>query len=187
MPSPNDALQYARDRSQAAYDSAASNPVVQFIRNVKTPHVRRRVEEVFSREMLGSVLVGATVARMMEVSVSVIYGAVPAWRILTWVGFFTASVALFVYWDHVAKKASKAADEATDKASEAAEKATEAADQATDTAKEATEKATEAADQATDTAKEATEKAKDATGAETDVAGAAGDDPQSDPADPADT
>lgn len=72
---------------------------------LEDPRVRHRVEELFSRKVLGSVLVGATTTRAIEVSVGVAFGELSWLRIPVWDVIWVSAVALFVWWDRVEHRA----------------------------------------------------------------------------------
>lgn len=69
------------------------------------PHIRQQVEELFSRRILGSVLIAATTTRTIEVSVGVAFGAMSWLRIPVWIGIWTTAVAVFVWWEHIEERA----------------------------------------------------------------------------------
>lgn len=64
----------------------------------KTP--RERLDEIFSRQMLGSVLVGAAASKIIEKLLQLLstdtFALLAAWTVA-----FCTFVVLFVYWEHV--------------------------------------------------------------------------------------
>lgn len=82
--------------------------LVPFLGNTKT---RRRLDEVFSRGMLGSVLVGASAGKVVEQALNLFLGG-PLALLFGWLAAFVVFVGLFVYWDDLERKAKDAADKA---------------------------------------------------------------------------
>lgn len=74
---------------------------------------RRRLEEIFSRDVLGAVLVSLAAGKMVEQLV-VIVAPSRALRFVAWTAAFALFVWLFVYWERVASAAAAAADAAED-------------------------------------------------------------------------
>lgn len=72
---------------------------------------RQRLEEIFSRDVLGSVLVSLAAGKIVEQLVVIAAPARPA-RLVAWTVAFAVFVALFVYWERVAKKAAEVAEAA---------------------------------------------------------------------------
>jgi hypothetical protein len=133
------AFQFAEDRSLAAaetaYDRATHNPLTRLVRKYTSPEVRDRIDEVFSRRMLGSVLVGGAFTEIIKVATDAMLHETAWWEIFVWVAIFITSLFIFVWWERLAHGASEAAAEAAEKASEAA---SEAAEKASEAASEAT-------------------------------------------------
>ncbi|WP_435145863.1 hypothetical protein [Halobaculum sp. P14] len=107
------------------------------------PDVVRRIDEVFSRKMLGSVVVGSTVSQMLSKSVLLTVGTDYGAQLVAWAALFVAALALFVYWEHVEESTSKTAQRTAEKASEAAKKAAETVADDAEAAKEAAAAATD--------------------------------------------
>lgn len=59
---------------------------------------RERLDEVFSRGMLGSVLVGASAGKVVEKALNIVLSETTA-LFFAWSIAFVLFVALFVYWD----------------------------------------------------------------------------------------
>lgn len=72
---------------------------------------RRRLEEIFSRDVLGSVLVSLAAGKVVEQFIVIVAPARSA-RLLAWFVAFWLFVGLFVYWERVAKAAMDAAEAA---------------------------------------------------------------------------
>lgn len=70
---------------------------------------RRRLEEIFSRDVLGSVLVSVAAGKVVEQVVVMAAPARPA-RLVAWFVTFWIFVGLFIYWEKVAKRAREAAE-----------------------------------------------------------------------------
>lgn len=156
------AFNFAEKQSKAAYEfaykEATQNPLARLLRKYTNQKVRRRLEQVFSRKMLGSVFIGMAFTNIINVSVHAYLrknSAVPWWEPLIWLVVFWSAVAVFVWWERLARKASEAATKAAESASEAAETASEAAESASEKAEAATEAASQAAETATETATDA--------------------------------
>ena len=147
------AFQFAETRSLAAaetaYDRATHNVLSRYIKKYTSPEVRDRIDEVFSRRMLGSVLVGGAFTQIITVSIDAMLHETAWWEILVWVAIFITSLFIFVWWERLAHSASEAAAEAAEKASEAASEAAEKASETAEKASETAEKASEAASEAT--------------------------------------
>ncbi|GAB7095705.1 hypothetical protein JCM30237_28590 [Halolamina litorea] len=141
------AFHFAEKQSRAAAETAYSRVkgtwLWNLVKRYTSPEVRKRLDEVFSRRMLGSVLVGGAFTQIITVTIDAVLHDTAWWEIFVWVGVFFASLIIFVWWERLAHSASEAAAQAAEKATETAEKASEAASQAA-------EKASEAADEATD-------------------------------------
>lgn len=77
---------------------------------------RQAFSEVFSRDVLGAVLVGTAAGKVVERSVLLVTGSLVA-ELIGWVIMFWVFVAMFAYWHRLEDKASEVkekADEATD-------------------------------------------------------------------------
>lgn len=72
---------------------------------------RRRLEEIFSRDVLGSVLVSLAAGKMVEQVVVILAPGRPL-RFVAWTVAFALFVWLFIYWEHVAARATAAAEAA---------------------------------------------------------------------------
>ena len=144
------AFEFAEQQSRAAAESAYSRAKQtwfwKLLKRYTSPEVRQRLDEVFSRRMLGSVLVGSAFTKIIESGVEMALGASGVWRPVMWTVIFVVSTVIFVWWDQLSRRASEAAEKASEAASEAAEKASETAEKASETASEAAEKASEATD-----------------------------------------
>lgn len=71
---------------------------------------RKRLEKIFSRDVLGSVLVSVSAGKVVE---KVIVLAAPSTvaRLVGWFGAFWLFVGLFVYWERVAETVEEATSE----------------------------------------------------------------------------
>jgi len=81
-----------------------------FLGDTKT---RKRLDEVFSRGMLGSVLVGAAAGKVVEKGLNLAFSDTLA-LLFGWSLAFVVFVGLFVYWEELEEKAKDAADAAQD-------------------------------------------------------------------------
>lgn len=144
------AFNFAEDQSKAAYEyayeGATKNPLARFLRKYTSREARERIDEVFSRRMLGSVLVGGAFSKIIETCVEVYFGASSVWRPVMWAIIFVVATVVFVWWDRLAQKASEAAKSASEAASEAAESASQKAEEASEAASKAAEAASAADD-----------------------------------------
>lgn len=70
------------------------------------PEVRQRIEEVFSREVLGAVLVGKFVGDYAALKTVFYLGNDIGYTL-----GIVVSIALFIYWDKLARKAQETKDE----------------------------------------------------------------------------
>lgn len=79
------AFQFAETRSLAAaetaYDRATHNPLIRLVRKYTSPEVRDRIDEVFSRRMLGSVLVGGAFTEIIKVATDAMLHETAWWEI----------------------------------------------------------------------------------------------------------
>lgn len=152
------AFQFAEKQSRAAaesaYKHAAGSLIGRFVRKYTNPEVRKRLDEVFSRRMLGSVFVGGAFSKIIESSIEVYFGASSVCRPVMWLTIFSSSTIVFVWWEHLTRRASEAAEKASETADKASEAASETADKASEAASEAAQKASETASEATGNAPE---------------------------------
>jgi len=78
---------------------------------------RQRLNEIFSRQMLGAVLVGSTASKIVEKVINLVamttFSELIAWTIAFFIAIF-----VFVYWERL-EYAAKSADDTTAKAKEA--------------------------------------------------------------------
>jgi low temperature requirement protein LtrA len=70
------------------------------------PQVRQRIEELFSRELLGAVLVGKFVGDYAAIKTTQVFGTDLGYLI-----GITVTISLFIYWEKVAQKAKQKKDE----------------------------------------------------------------------------
>ncbi|WP_440008579.1 hypothetical protein [Halomicrococcus sp. SG-WS-1] len=89
------------------------------------PFVRRRIDKVFSRKMLGAVFVGTAATQATEKTVVVAFAGEVSKQLLAWVGLFVVSVAAFVWWDRIERRTELAAGEATEEMTETVNDVTE--------------------------------------------------------------
>lgn len=101
-----------------------------FVPGLGEPFVRRRIDKVFSRRMLGAVFVGTAATQATEKTVVVAFAGEVSKQLLAWVGVFVASVAAFVWWDCIERRTEFAAGEA----GEATEEMTETVNDVTESA-----------------------------------------------------
>lgn len=146
------AFSFAEKQSKAAYEfaykEATQNPLTKLLRRYTSREVRERLDQVFSRKMLGSVFIGMSATNIVMVSVDAYLRknpTVPWWEPLLWVAIFSASVAVFVWWERLARKATEAANQAAESATEAASEAAESASKKAEAASEAASQAAESA------------------------------------------
>lgn len=100
----------------------------------RTAHVdtiREGLDRVFSRDVLGAVFVGMSAKQVVDSAVTLVT-LDPVANFLLWVAVLAASIALFVYWDHLEARAEAAADEAAEQAVDAVDTAAETADDVAD-------------------------------------------------------
>lgn len=72
----------------------------EYIPNYDRPDVRQRVDELFSREMLGAVIVGKFVGDYTAIKTTSLLG--------TDIGYITGiilTITVFIYWDRIEKRA----------------------------------------------------------------------------------
>lgn len=93
--------------------------VAQYLGKVsdRRTRVRRRLEEVFGRDMIGAVAVTSSVMKVVENGLNGNYGLLVKWCVIA--VLFTA---MFLHWEHVAEKADAAVEKAADKAEKATSK-----------------------------------------------------------------
>lgn len=73
---------------------------------------RRRVEEIFSRDVLGSILVSLSLSKVVESALKIVAPGDVA-RLGGWIVLSLLFVLVFAYWERVARAVKKAADEAS--------------------------------------------------------------------------
>lgn len=78
---------------------------------------RQRLEEIFSRDVLGAVLVSLAAGKVVE-QVVVLVAPMRVLRLVAWFVAFWLFVGLFVYWERVAERAKQAAEAAEAAAAE---------------------------------------------------------------------
>lgn len=86
---------------------------------------RKRLNEIFSRQMLGSVLVGATASKIVEKLIILATGTVVA-ELIAWTIAFHLAIFVFVYWERLERAAKASSDDAKDTVDKVKEKAKEA-------------------------------------------------------------
>lgn len=91
--------------------------LIPYIGETKT---RRRLDEIFSRQMLGAVLVGSTAGKIIEKSILMLAGTTIT-QLIYWTIAFIMAVIIFVLWDEVENKVGEKAEEAKEKVEEATE------------------------------------------------------------------
>lgn len=89
---------------------------------------RKRLNEIFSRQMLGSVLVGATASKIVEKLIILATGSVVA-ELVAWIIAFHIAIFVFVYWERLERAAKASSDDAKNVADKAKEKVKEATDE----------------------------------------------------------
>lgn len=73
--------------------------LIPFVGNTKA---RERLDHIFSRQMLGSVLVGSAAGKVVEKALNIFLdGAVPL--LAGWFAAFLVFVTLFAYWEQVSR------------------------------------------------------------------------------------
>lgn len=97
-------------KAAASKAGEAVDQQFQQLRN-RRRRTRQRLEEIFSRDVLGSVLVSLAAGKIVEQMVVIAAPSRPA-RLLAWTAAFAIFVWLFVKWEYVAKKAAEAAEAA---------------------------------------------------------------------------
>lgn len=145
---------------------------------VGEPVVRRRLNEIFSRQLLGAVFVGAAAAKIIEKLIDLAY-ADTLGQLFAWSVTFVLAVSLFVWWERVERAAVDLAEgvvseqpatvqalATAEEAFQEAEEAREVAERAESVAEAADAHATEAAEAATEADDRAAEAAADARQAE---------------------
>lgn len=135
------AFQFAEQQSRAAAESAyghvLESPLGWLIKRYTNPEVRKRLDEVFSRRMLGSVMVGGAFSKIIESVLGASLGSSSVLLPIAWTLVFLVATLVFVWWEQLARQANEAAEKASEAASEAAEKASETAEKASEAASEA--------------------------------------------------
>lgn len=79
---------------------------------------RRRIEKVFSRDVLGSILVSLAIGKVIETTLKLFTPGVYS-RLVGWLTLAVAFVLMFAYWERV----SRVAEDVAEKGSEAVEDA----------------------------------------------------------------
>jgi|APHM01.1.fsa_nt_gi hypothetical protein len=69
-----------------------------------------RLDEVFSRDMLGSVFVGTTAGKMVEQVVKAYTTAGTLGALATWTATFVVALVLFIYWESAEHAVNQAAE-----------------------------------------------------------------------------
>lgn len=89
---------------------------------------REAFEEVFSRDVLGAVVLGSAASKIVE-SLITIWVEGPTWDNINyavgWVIVFPVGILIFVFWHDIAERASEAASGAAEKAADKAEEVSE--------------------------------------------------------------
>lgn len=70
---------------------------------------RRRIENVFSREVFGSLLVSLALSKSVETALAIVAPGQVV-RLVSWLVLALVFVGIFAYWEGVASTATKAAD-----------------------------------------------------------------------------
>lgn len=91
--------------------------LIPYVGNEKTAN---RIDEIFSRKMLGSVLVGSTAGKIVEKIIELFTGTTIT-ELFGWIVAFTFAVMLFIWWEEVESTATKTASEAKEKVSDTVE------------------------------------------------------------------
>lgn len=104
-----------------AYSSMSMKNILPF---VGEKSARDRIDEVFSRQMLGSVAVGSSFMKVVEWSVTsltkYLYTSSAPWgsvvsNLMLWSLAFILSVFIFVYWDDIERRYEEAKEKAEEK------------------------------------------------------------------------
>lgn len=74
----------------------------------RRPSPRQRINEIFSRDVLGSVLVGLAGGKIVEQAVVLAAPGRPR-RLVAWAVAFGLFVVLFAYWEHVERRVQEVA------------------------------------------------------------------------------
>lgn len=105
--STSEAAGEAAEASKRKFSESVSN-----VRD-RRRRTRKRLEEIFSRDVLGSVLVSLAAGKVVEQVVVIIAPGRPV-RLIAWFVAFWLFVGLFVYWHRVAEKAREVAEAAAE-------------------------------------------------------------------------
>ncbi|MFC6733422.1 MULTISPECIES: hypothetical protein [unclassified Haladaptatus] len=124
-----------------------------YLPGVGEPIVRRRLDEIFSRQLLGAVLVGAGAAKIVEKVINIVLGPSDVRQLVGWTVMFFLAIALFVWWERVAKAANSAAERVGDATGVTGDE--QVAEEAFDTAVRAEETAADALEVAQESTLEA--------------------------------
>lgn len=81
---------------------------------------RRRVDEIFSREVLGSILVSLSMGKVVEAALAIVAPGAVA-KLVGWLVLSVTFVLVFAYWERVARAAKQAAEDASEKVEEASD------------------------------------------------------------------
>lgn len=78
---------------------------IPFLGNDKT--ARQRLDEIFSRKMLGAVFVGGSASKILETMLGMI-ASDPTSRLVGWGLSFLFFAVLFIYWERIERTAEEA-------------------------------------------------------------------------------
>lgn len=78
---------------------------------------RQRLNEIFSRQMLGAVLVGSSASKIVEKIINLV-AATTFSELIAWTITFFVAIFVFVYWERL-EHAAKSADDSREKAKQA--------------------------------------------------------------------
>lgn len=84
---------------------------IPFVGSEKSP--QDRLDEIFSRQMLGSVFVGGAASKIFETGLKLI-APDPNARFIGWVASFVFFVVLFIYWEKLERTAGEATEAISD-------------------------------------------------------------------------
>jgi ABC-type dipeptide/oligopeptide/nickel transport system permease component len=79
-----------------------------------------RIDQIFSRKMLGSVLVGSTAGKIVEKIIELISNTTFS-ALIAWIVAFIIAVVLFVWWDEIQSATVDTAGDAKEKVSDTIE------------------------------------------------------------------